>query len=124
MLEGLTPAQLAPQLVEALVGPNATQAQRAALIDSLARLHVDSYLKTLEAVTRFTDFPPFASISIAVQVIVGGEDTIAPPHIATAMAEAIPGARVDVIAGAGHVSNVEAPHAFNAILNRFYAEVL
>lgn len=124
LLEGLTPAELAPQLAETLAGPNATPAQRAALTDSLAQLHRDSYLKTLEAVTRFTDFPPFASIMVPVQVIVGDEDKIAPPHIAQAIAAAIPGARLDVIPGAGHVSNVEAPEVFNSIIHRFYGEIL
>lgn len=124
LLDGLTPAELAPQLAGELAGPNATPAQQAALTDSLAKLHRDSYLKTLEAVTRFTDFPPFASIKIPVQIIVGEEDRIAPPHIARAMAAAINGARLDVISGAGHISNVEAPEAFNSILGRFYGEVL
>ena len=124
LLDGMTTEQLAPQLVETLVGPNATTAQRSALTDSLARLHRDAYLQTLEAVTRFTDFPPFGDIGVPVQVIVGEEDKVSPPHIARAMADAIPGARFHMIAGAGHVSNVEAPEQFNAILNRFYAKIL
>ncbi len=123
LLEGQTPAQLAPLLVETLVGPNATAAQRTELTASLAALHTDSYLKTLEAVTRFTDFPDFPDVAVPVQVITGSEDRVAPPHIARAMAEAIPGARFAEIAGAGHVSNVEAPEAFNTVLDAFLREV-
>lgn len=123
LLEGQTPAQLAPVLVETLVGPNATAEQRTELTASLAALHTDSYLKTLEAVTRFTGFPDFADIAVPVQVITGSEDRVAPPHIARAMAAAIPSARFAEIAGAGHISNVEAPEAFDAILGDFLREV-
>ena len=123
LLDGQTPAQLAPVLVEALIGPNATPDQRAMLTASLAALHAESYVKTLEAVTRFTDFPDFADIAVPVLVITGSEDRVAPPHIARAMAETIPGARFAEIAGAGHVSNIEAPEAFEAVLDAFLREV-
>ena len=43
----------------------------------------------------------------------GDEDTVYPPATAEAMARRIPGARLAVIAGAGHVSNLEQPEAFN-----------
>ena len=119
LLDGLTPAQLAPTLVETLIGPNATPAQRAELVASLAALQRDGYLKALEAVTRFTDFPAFESIAVPTLVIVGSEDRIAPPHIARAMADAIPGARLAVLDGAGHISNIEAPDAFDAALADF-----
>lgn len=119
LLEGSTPADLAPQLVEALIGPAASERARRELVDSLSALRVEPYLKTLEAVTRFTSFPPLDAIRVPVQVIVGSEDRVAPPHIARAMAAAIPGARLDVIDGAGHISNVEQPEAFDAILRRF-----
>jgi 3-oxoadipate enol-lactonase len=119
LLEGRTTEDLAPELVQALIGPSPSDAARSELTESLASLRTGPYLKTLEAVTRFTGFPDFASINVPVQVIVGSEDRVAPPHIAQAMAAAIPGARLDVIEGAGHVSNVERPDAFNAILERF-----
>lgn len=119
LLDGMTPAELAPALVETLIGPDATPDQRAHLVASLAALHTESYLKTLDAVTRFTDFPPFESIAVPTLVVVGSEDRIAPPRIARAMADAIPGATLHVIEGAGHVSNVEAADAFDRALARF-----
>jgi 3-oxoadipate enol-lactonase len=123
LLDGQTPAQLALVLVETLVGPNATAAQREELTASLAALHSESYLKTLDAVTKFIDFPDFGTISAPVQVIVGSEDRIAPPHIGRAMTDAIPHAYFDIIDGAGHVSNIEAPHVFNRILRGFLDSV-
>jgi 3-oxoadipate enol-lactonase len=121
LLEGRTPGDLAPELVLQLIGPACSEEARAEMTASLAQLRVEPYLKTLEAVTRFNDFPDFSAIDVPVQVIVGSEDKVAPPPIARAMADAIPGARLDVIAGAGHVSNVEQPDQFNGILERFLA---
>jgi len=123
LLEGRTPAELAPSLVEALIGPGASAAVRTELITSLAALHRDSYLKTLDAVTRFTDFPEYATIDVPVLAIVGSEDRIAPPAIVEAMVAALPDARLCRIEGVGHVSNVEAPLAFNTALAAFLREV-
>lgn len=56
-------------------------------------------------------------------VVVGAEDAITPPEKARAMAELIAGARLEVIAGAGHLSNQEAPDAFNRITGDFLARI-
>jgi pimeloyl-ACP methyl ester carboxylesterase len=49
----------------------------------------------------------------------GDADTRAPISIAYQLETKIPSARLAVISGAGHVSNLEAPVAFNAILREF-----
>ena len=121
LLEGKTPADIAPGIVDSIAGPQISGAARAQLIDSHARLRPNSYLDTLAAVTRFTDFPPLGSINVPVLVIVGEHDRVATPAHAASMAAAIPGARLHIIAGAGHVSNIEAPAAFNAALDEFLA---
>ena len=60
-----------------------------------------------------------ASLRCPVLFIVGAEDGITPPASHHAMASTVPGARVEVLAGAGHLSNLEAPEAFNAALLRW-----
>jgi pimeloyl-ACP methyl ester carboxylesterase len=52
-------------------------------------------------------------------VVVGEEDTLTPVEESRRMAEAIPGARLEVIRGAGHLSNLEQPARFNAVLAQF-----
>jgi 3-oxoadipate enol-lactonase len=52
-------------------------------------------------------------------VIVGEADTLTPPDQARAMAAAIPGGRLAVIAGAGHLPPVEQPEATTARLREF-----
>ena len=121
--DGKTPADIAPDIVAQIAGPNITEAQRDRLIASHAALHAEAYLATMAVVTRFTGFPRFEDVTVPVQIIVGSEDRVATPDYAAAMAARFPNARLHVIPGAGHVSNIEAPDAFNAALAGFLAEV-
>jgi 3-oxoadipate enol-lactonase len=52
-------------------------------------------------------------------VVVGSEDAITPPAEAEAMRDKIKGARLVVMEGAGHLSNVERPEEFNRALSDF-----
>jgi pimeloyl-ACP methyl ester carboxylesterase len=54
-------------------------------------------------------------------VVVGEEDTLTPPSEAASMAEAVPGATLVTIPRAGHLSNLEAPDAFNAAMLEWLA---
>jgi pimeloyl-ACP methyl ester carboxylesterase len=59
------------------------------------------------------------TIAVPTLVLVGAEDVLTPPAEAEAMAAAIPGARLGVIPGAGHLANLENPGAVNAALRAF-----
>jgi len=52
-------------------------------------------------------------------VVVGAEDGGTPPAMAREIAEAIPGARLEVIPDAAHLSNIEQPEIFNRLLLDF-----
>lgn len=52
-------------------------------------------------------------------VIVGAEDTGTPPDMAREIAAAIPGARLEVIPQAAHLSNIEQADRFNELLLAF-----
>jgi pimeloyl-ACP methyl ester carboxylesterase len=119
--EGLNPADIAESIVAGIAGPNITPQARAALLDSHRRLHKDGYIAAMRAVTGFTAFPDFATIAVPTLVVTASEDRIAPPAHARAMAARIPGARLAELPGAGHISNIEAPGAFNAALGAFLA---
>ncbi|MBJ7603072.1 MAG: alpha/beta fold hydrolase [Candidatus Dormibacteraeota bacterium] len=56
------------------------------------------------------------SVTVPTLVLVGEHDTITPPPLAEELARLIPGARLVVVAGAGHLTNEENPDAFNAAL--------
>ena len=77
------------------------------------------------AVRRLRDRPDSSSllpgIACPTLVVVGGDDVLTPPGEVEAMAARIPGARFELIAGAGHLVNLESPDAFSAALARFCA---
>ncbi len=60
--------------------------------------------------------PDLATIDVPTLVITSTGDRLIAPEISTEMARDIPGARTETIDGAGHLSNVEAPEAFDALL--------
>jgi pimeloyl-ACP methyl ester carboxylesterase len=81
---------------------------------------VDGILGALEAMLARPDsMPTLPTITVPTLVIVGEEDAITPPKEARSLQQAIPRSRIEVLAGAGHLSSVERPAAFNAVLSEF-----
>lgn len=62
-------------------------------------------------------------IAMPTLVIVGAEDSITPPAEAQKLAQAIPGAHLETIAHAGHLSNLEQPEFFNLALRNFLERI-
>jgi 3-oxoadipate enol-lactonase len=60
-----------------------------------------------------------AKIAVPTLVLVGEVDVITPPAVAKSLAEAIPGAQLDVIPGAGHMAPYENPSVANTVILRF-----
>jgi pimeloyl-ACP methyl ester carboxylesterase len=63
-----------------------------------------------------------AAVRVPTLVICGAEDAVTPVEEMRAMAATIPGSRFAVIEQAGHLSNLEQPAEFGALLNDFLAE--
>ncbi len=119
LLEGRTPAEIAPELARGLVGPETPPDRVALLVDSLSRLRPRPYLRTIEVVSRHDEAYDLAAIAAPTLVICGEADRLTPPAIGRALAAAIPGATYAEIPRAGHPSNLEQPAAFNAALMAF-----
>jgi 3-oxoadipate enol-lactonase len=60
--------------------------------------------------------PDLATIDVPTLVITSTSDRLIPSEISAEMARSIPGARLETLDGAGHLTNVEAPEAFDALL--------
>ncbi len=58
-------------------------------------------------------------INVPALIIVGSRDAITPPGDSEAMQREIRGSRLEIIEGAGHVSNLERPAEFNRALGNF-----
>jgi 3-oxoadipate enol-lactonase len=63
--------------------------------------------------------PTLATITCPTLVVVGALDGLTPPAESEKMAKAVKGAKLVKIPGAGHLSNLEAPDAFNRALSEF-----
>ena len=63
--------------------------------------------------------PLLAQVSVPTLVITGEEDEMIPVDESRRMAAAVKGATLVIIPGAGHLSNLEQPEAFNDAVNNF-----
>ncbi|MEW6298000.1 MAG: alpha/beta fold hydrolase [Thermodesulfobacteriota bacterium] len=116
---GLTPADIAPSVVEVLVAKGASPAVRERLRASLAALRPGPYKQALRAIVT-TDFRAvLPRVAVPTIVIVGEEDVVTPPSASEFLAKNIAGATLVKIPGAGHLTNIEQPGAFNAALGAF-----
>jgi 3-oxoadipate enol-lactonase len=81
---------------------------------------VDGIVGALEAMmSRPDSTDTLAGITVPTAIIVGDEDALTPVKESQAMHAAIPGSRLEIIRGAGHLSNLEKPAAFNHVLSEF-----
>jgi 3-oxoadipate enol-lactonase len=64
-----------------------------------------------------------ATIDVPTLVVVGQEDELTPPAAARTMTAAIPSGAITVIAGAGHVTPLEAPIALSRVMAEFLEAV-
>jgi 3-oxoadipate enol-lactonase len=122
LLNGKEPRDIAPIVAKTLVGKSAQPGSFERLVASMSALHKDSYLKTIEATTNYARALELENIRVPTHIVVGDEDTLTPPALSRAMAGRIPRARLSIIKGAGHLSNIEQPEAFNAVTLPFLLE--
>ena len=117
------PGQVADQMLPKLLG-DTTRAERPAVaeeVKALASAQTPAgIIDGLRALRDRPDATPgLGRIAVPTLVVVGGEDTLTPPDVARTLAAGIPGARLVVIEGAGHLANLERPETFNDALRSF-----
>lgn len=115
------PAGMARDRGPHLLGPNATDAQRAAVIDTMARLVPEGYAQAVHMLSiadTLGDVERLPS-ALPLQFIHGDRDTVTPPEGVRAIARARPDAPVHVLTGAGHACYIEQPEAFARLISDF-----
>ena len=120
--EGNSPADLAPTLIRSLVGPNCSDEAQDKLYQSLVDIHVESYLKTIEASITFSAEGNLSDFSVPVQLIFGEHDKLTPPSIGETMRSQFPNALLNIISDSGHLTNIEQPRYFNKIIRNFITQ--
>lgn len=90
----------------------------------LASAPVEGVTGALEALRDRPDSTQtLGTIDVPTLIIVGSDDVLTPPSEAALMHAAIRGSTLEVIAKAGHVSNVERPAAVNHVISEFLAKM-
>ncbi len=89
----------------------------------LLRSDPQGYVSTC-ATLRDTDLSgEIGAIECPTLVIAGDADLATPVELVRACANAIPGARFEVMAGVGHIPSIEQPDALAALIKRFLEEL-
>ncbi len=122
-LEG--PPAIASEMLPGLLGET-TKRERPAIVQAVSTMVLGAGESGIRhAIRRMMNrpdsVPQLGTITCPALVIVGEEDTLTPARESVALAEGIPAASMAVIPGAGHLSNLERPDAFNAALWWFLA---
>lgn len=119
-LDGMNTAEFARHRAMRALAPGAS----AELIEHAATVSYAirgrGYLQAWHALTAADIFAELDGIDKPVLFVAGEHDRVAGAADCRAIAEAIPGARFEIVAGVGHVPHFEAPE----ILNRHLAEFL
>jgi 3-oxoadipate enol-lactonase len=118
-LNGATPAEQAPLSVAKLMSANRPDEAFARAVAASAELHVESYIKTVKASASYNRVETLKTIAVPTLLIFGEEDPLTPPAIGHYMQDHIADASLVLIEGAGHMSNLERPEAFNRALLDF-----
>jgi 3-oxoadipate enol-lactonase len=116
--EGKEPADIAPGVAKTLMGRRSTEAHFDQLVESIAALHKESYIKTIESSTYYDRSAALEKITVPTLLVYGGDDRLNRPELGREIAAQISDARFVEIPDAGHLCNIEAPVEFNdAILS-------
>jgi pimeloyl-ACP methyl ester carboxylesterase len=87
------------------------------LIEANDAAGIDAAIEAL--LSRPDAVPQLAAIACPTLIVTGDEDTLTPLAFHQTLREVIPGAHLAVLPGAGHLSNLEQPAVFNAVLHQF-----
>jgi 3-oxoadipate enol-lactonase len=112
-------AAMAEARVDVLLAQPADPDLRREVVETMSRIDPAAYRTGAEAVWLADQRDRAEAIDIPTLVICGEQDAITPPALSQELAALIQSARTEIIARAGHLSNLEKPDEFNALVERF-----
>jgi pimeloyl-ACP methyl ester carboxylesterase len=92
-------------------------------LEHAATLDLRVFLGMLAHAARHSALDVLARVEVPTLVVAGGNDGFTPPELSVAMAEAIPGAELLLLADGTHVAPLEYPDEINAAVGRFLSEL-
>lgn len=125
---GLEPKDFAQKVVDIIAGPNATNTQRNELFNSMSAISSETYRDALYCFCNPTEKHNFSQITAPTFLITGEHDSLASPAEIKAVAHRMRDKRsenagpvcFEIVQGAGHLCNIEAPRTFNQYLRNAF----
>ncbi|MFD1558895.1 alpha/beta fold hydrolase [Paraburkholderia silviterrae] len=93
----------------------------AQICDVLLRTPAEGYARACEALRDFDVHEQLAQLRVPTLAVAGRHDSGTPPALTEALAQAIPGARFELL-DAAHLAPVEESHSFAAMLETFLGQ--
>jgi len=110
---------MAEARVDVLLAQPADPTVRHEVVETMARIDPAAFRIGAEAVWLADQADRAAQIRVPTLVVCGAEDKVTQPALSHALAQLISGARYEEIANAGHLTNLERPDTFNALVEAF-----
>jgi 3-oxoadipate enol-lactonase len=120
---GQTMAQLAAEVAPRLLGSATAPDAALALARLMSEVPEATFRAAVACLVTFDRRADLARIAVPTLLMAGEEDANAPLKTMTRMAETIPGARLEVLPGVGHLAPLECPDRYAEIVRRFLAEL-
>jgi 3-oxoadipate enol-lactonase len=114
---------MAEARVEVLIAQPADPAVRREVVETMSRIDSAAFRIGAEAVWLADQRDRAGAIRVPALVLVGDQDLVTPVDLSNELVDLIPDARMQVIAGAGHLTNLEKPDEFNRIVEEFVLEL-
>jgi 3-oxoadipate enol-lactonase len=114
---------MAEARADVLIAQPADPAVRAEVVATMSAIDPAAYRIGAEAVWLADQRDRAGAIRVPTLVLVGDQDLVTPVDLSNELVDLIPDARMQVIAGAGHLGNLEKPDTFNALIDAFIAEI-
>jgi 3-oxoadipate enol-lactonase len=110
---------MAEARVDILLAQPASPRVRREVIETMARIDPAAYCIGAEAVWLADQRDRAQEIDVPTLVLIGSDDLVTPPELSNELVDLIPDARMQMIAGSGHISNLERPEEFNRLVEEF-----
>lgn len=114
---------MAEARADVLIAQPADPKVRREVVETMSRIDPLAYRIGAEAVWLADQRDRAGQIGVPTLVLVGDQDLVTPVELSNELVDLIPDARMQVIAGAGHLGNLEWPNEFNRIIEDFIAEL-
>lgn len=115
---GQQPADFSERVLRAIAGPSITPAAFVGQQAAMARITADALRRSIDCLVTHDSRGVLGSITAPTLCLVGACDDETPVAYSEVLAQHIPGARLEIVDGAGHLLNAEAPQAVNDAITR------